>query len=140
MTSQAETTIYIGKAQRALAAARLLLDSSDPEGACNRAYYAIFHAAHAALSAVRTDAPDAIYKSHHGLVAAFGKHVVVDAQMDPEFGRAFNQVRQLRALADYVGDPLSIADAAWAVVQAEAFVVAMRAAFAPDSSADDDRR
>ena len=40
---------YMLKAQRALSAARLLLDNSEIEGACNRAYYAMFDAAQAAL-------------------------------------------------------------------------------------------
>lgn len=40
---------YDEKAIRALASARLLLANGDIEGACNRAYYAMFDAAHAAL-------------------------------------------------------------------------------------------
>ncbi len=40
---------YLAKAERALASARLLLADDDREGACNRAYYAMFDAAHAAL-------------------------------------------------------------------------------------------
>ncbi len=46
---------YLAKARRALASARLLLADGDPEGACNRAYYGMFDAAHAALSAVAPD-------------------------------------------------------------------------------------
>lgn len=38
----------ITKAQRALASAKLLLGSGDVDGACNRAYYAMFDAARAA--------------------------------------------------------------------------------------------
>jgi uncharacterized protein (UPF0332 family) len=127
VTLPPEAVVYIRKAERALAAARLLLASGDPEGACNRAYYAMFHAAHAALRVVRTDAPDAVYKSHHSLIAAFGRHVILSANMDPAWGRALNQVQQSRALADYVGDPLSLDNGTWAVTQAEAFVAAMRA-------------
>jgi len=40
---------YMGKADRALSAAQLLLASGDTEAACNRAYYAMFDAAHAGL-------------------------------------------------------------------------------------------
>lgn len=47
--------IYLDKAARALASAKLLLVDEDIEGACNRAYYAMFDAAHAALLGV--DAP-----------------------------------------------------------------------------------
>jgi uncharacterized protein (UPF0332 family) len=38
------------KAARALDSARLLLDAGDTDGACNRAYYAMFDAARAALA------------------------------------------------------------------------------------------
>jgi hypothetical protein len=37
------------KATKASASAKLLLDSGDVDGACNRAYYAMFDAARAAL-------------------------------------------------------------------------------------------
>jgi uncharacterized protein (UPF0332 family) len=40
---------YTEKASRALASAKLLLADGDFEGACNRAYYAMFDAAHALL-------------------------------------------------------------------------------------------
>lgn len=36
------------KAERAAASARVLLDAGDADGACNRAYYAMFDAARAA--------------------------------------------------------------------------------------------
>jgi uncharacterized protein (UPF0332 family) len=40
---------YLDKAERALQAARLLNDVKEIEGACNRAYYEMYDAAHAAL-------------------------------------------------------------------------------------------
>ncbi len=43
------------KASRAVASARLLLDAGDVDGACNRAYYAMFDAARAAL--IQSGAP-----------------------------------------------------------------------------------
>ncbi|MDZ7585784.1 MAG: HEPN domain-containing protein [Thiobacillus sp.] len=39
------------KAVRACASARILLDLNDVDGACNRAYYAMFDSARAALLA-----------------------------------------------------------------------------------------
>ena len=83
---------YMGKAQRALSAARLLLTASETEGACNRAYYAMFYAAHAALIAVRINPPETGYKTHSGLIGAFGQHVIVGAGMDAELGRSINRV------------------------------------------------
>ena len=41
----------MAKAFRAAASARLLLEAGDTDGACNRAYYAMFDAARAALLA-----------------------------------------------------------------------------------------
>jgi hypothetical protein len=38
-----------GEAESALRSAKILLDAGDIEGACNRAYYAMYDAAHAAL-------------------------------------------------------------------------------------------
>ena len=43
---------YCRKADAALSAARLLLEAKDGDGACNRAYYAMFDAAHAILFAL----------------------------------------------------------------------------------------
>lgn len=40
---------FMVKAARAASSARVLLNAGDAEGACNRAYYAMFDAAHAAL-------------------------------------------------------------------------------------------
>ena len=41
----------MAKASQAAASARLLLDTGDADGACNRAYYAMFDAARAAMQA-----------------------------------------------------------------------------------------
>lgn len=51
--------VLMKKAKRALSAARLLLTAGDGDGACNRAYYAMFDAAHAALFALAIEKFDA---------------------------------------------------------------------------------
>lgn len=117
---------YMSKADRILSAAHALLHNGDTEGACNRAYYAMFNAARAALLAADIDAPDGGYKTHNGLIGAFGKHMVSGGQVNAELGRSINKVQRLRQIADYIGDPPSLEDARWAVDQAAAFVVAMR--------------
>ena len=127
MTQHARAAAYMKKAARALAGARLLLAAEDCEGACNRAYYAMFDAAHAALLAAHVHVPDAAIKTHSGLIGAFGKYLVQGQQVEAELGRALNKVQRLRQLADYTGDTISLADATWAVQQAEAFVAAIRA-------------
>jgi len=125
--------VYMEKAARALAGARLLLAAQDTEGACNRAYYAMFDAAHAALLAAGISIAEGRAKTHAGLIAMFGKYLVQGALIDAEFGRSFNKVQRLRQLADYTGDDIALADAVWAVEQAEIFVQAIRDKFVPHS-------
>jgi uncharacterized protein (UPF0332 family) len=127
MKRSAEPAAYMSKAERTLAAARTLLIDEDTEGACNRAYYAMFNATHAALRSAGIPEPEGGYKTHSGLIGAFGKHMVLGGQVDRDLGRALNEVQRLRQIADYLGDPPSLEDATWAVEQAGVFVAAMRA-------------
>lgn len=124
---------YMDKASRALASAKLLLADGDVEGSCNRAYYAMFDGAHAALLSSGAHINLAQTKTHSGLISAFGLYVVKTGRMPVEFGRALNEVERMRRLADYTGDDISPERAAWAVKQAEAFVLAVQTAFMPDS-------
>src|SRR5208282_346648 len=121
--SRAAVTVagYMRKAERALDEARLLLRAEKTEGACNRAYYAMHDAAHAALLATGHETPDAIIKTHHTLIAEFGKKLVLGGQIDASLGRAFNKVEEMRLLADYSADPPPLDKTQGAVEQAEAF-------------------
>ena len=116
----------LDKAMRALASARLLLDSGDVDGACNRAYYAMFDAARSALLA--TDAPTApeLAKTHGGLITAFSLHLVKTGRVPVEFGKALNRVADIRLVADYTGDQVDTETARWAVGEAERFVAELR--------------
>ncbi len=120
---------YLRKAERALAGARVLLTTGDADGACNRAYYAMFDAAHAALFALHAEDIAAPIKTHNGLVAQFGRQVVLAGHMADAHGEALNKVQRFRQLADYSGDLVRLSDAAWAVESAEAFVGAVKAQF-----------
>ena len=115
------------KADRALASARLLLESGDVEGACNRAYYAMFDAARAALIASSAPVEPEIAHTHSGLITAFSLHLVKPGRVAVEHGRALNKVEDLRLIADYRGDTVFPDKAAWAVEQATNFIVAIRA-------------
>ena len=117
---------YIRKAERALAAARVLVKAGDADGACNRAYYAMFEAAHAALFSLQAENIAAPIKTHNGLVAQFGRHVVLAGHLSDAHGEALNKVQRLRLVADYSGDSISLADAQRAVEHAEAFVAAVK--------------
>jgi uncharacterized protein (UPF0332 family) len=130
-----DPSAYSQKAERTLSAARLLLSGGDTEGSCNRAYYAMYYAAQSALLAAGIAEPEEGYKSHQGLIGAFGQHLVLTGLLDPNLGRSINKVQRLRQLADYVGDAPSLEDATGAVAQAEIFVGAIRLKFMGDASA-----
>jgi uncharacterized protein (UPF0332 family) len=110
------------KANRALKSAQLLLASGDVDGACNRAYYAMFDAARAGLIAVRAPVEAEVARTHSGLIAAFSMHLVKSGLVAVEHGRSLNKVEDLRLIADYKGDPVSADKAAWALEEAVAFV------------------
>ncbi|MBS0601553.1 MAG: HEPN domain-containing protein [Proteobacteria bacterium] len=110
------------KAERALTSARVLLDLGDVDGACNRAYYAMFDAARAALIATNAPTAPEIAKTHSGLITAFSLHLVKSGQVPVEFGKAFNRVADIRLVADYTGDEVDSETARWSVDQSGRFV------------------
>jgi uncharacterized protein (UPF0332 family) len=83
------TQALFDKALRASASAKLLLRDGDADGACNRAYYAMFAAARAALQSAGIQAESA--RTHSGLIAAFGLHLVKPGQVSLELGRILNR-------------------------------------------------
>lgn len=70
MKSQAQG--LMAKAVRAAASAKILLDAGDADGASNRAYYAMFDAARAALLAAGFDTG----KTHKGVLNVFSDRLV----------------------------------------------------------------
>lgn len=126
------------KAERALASARVLLDLGDVDGACNRAYYAMFDAARAALLAANAPTAPEVAKTHGGLIAAFSLHLVKSGRVPVEFGKALNRVADIRLVADYTGDEVDGEAASWAVDQAERFVAEIRRVFPLTSTGEGD--
>ena len=125
----------MAKAIQAVTSANVLLDAGDPDGACNRAYYAMFDAARSALLASSAPVEQEVARTHSGLISAFSLHLVKTGRVPVELGRSLNKVEELRLIADYKGDPLGRDESAWAVSQAQAFVQAMQGLFLPDASA-----
>lgn len=121
------------KAERAARSAKLLLQAGDADGACNRAYYAMFDAARAALLACNAPTPAEVARTHGGLISAFSLHLVKSGRVPVELGRALNRAEEIRLIADYRGDSVEPEQAAWTVEQAERFVQAMRSEFMPAS-------
>jgi uncharacterized protein (UPF0332 family) len=92
----------VRKSRRALRSARLELRDGDTDGAVNRSYNAMLNAAQAALLSAGIP-EDKLPKTHSGLIAAFGQHVVKTGKVESEFGRSLNKTEGLRLRADYTG-------------------------------------
>jgi uncharacterized protein (UPF0332 family) len=88
---------------KAIAAARSaeqLLVSGDPDGAANRAYYAAFSGARAALAGVRASL--AASKGHATITRRLEKHMVQERGLDSALGRPFfGALGHMRWVADY---------------------------------------
>lgn len=120
------------KANTALLSAKLLLQSGDIDGACNRAYYAMFDAARAALMAFQKSNEVLSIKTHSGLITSFSLQLVKPGAIDLELGKALNKVEDLRLIGDYKADLITLEQASWAVQQAEIFLLAIRKRFFTD--------
>lgn len=66
-------------------------------------------------------------RTHSGLIAAFSLHLVKPGLVSVENGRSLNKVEDLRLIADYRSDPVTLENAAWALEQASRFLVAVQA-------------
>jgi uncharacterized protein (UPF0332 family) len=121
----------MAKASHAANSASILLDEGETEGACNRAYYAMFNAAHAALLWSGAHVNPGETKKHNSLITAFGKHLVLTGLLPSDLGKALNRAENVRILADYSGEDIEAEKAAEIVAQAKLFVASVENKFAP---------
>jgi uncharacterized protein (UPF0332 family) len=122
----------MAKAAQAVASAKVLLDMGDGDGASNRAYYAMFDAARAALLASGCD----VGKTHRGVLIAFSDRLVKNGPVPQEMGRLLKRAETFRYVADYEGNSVELGDAREMVEQGATFVASMRAGFMPEESSD----
>lgn len=112
----------MAKARIACESARALLERKDCDGACNRAYYAMFDAARATLLATGAEGTVNVGKTHSGVLSAFSLHLVKNGPVPREIGRLLKQAEEIRIVADYSGDSISPDDTRRLVEAAEIFV------------------
>jgi len=118
-------TELIARARRSAASAKLLFDAGDLNGACNRAYYAMFDAARAALLAGDAPVNSEAIKTHSGLIAAFSLHMIKPGCIPAQYGRSLRQVDQIRLIADYSDEGVDRERGLSAIEQANHFVEAV---------------
>lgn len=114
------------KAMVAIESAQLLINAGDHDGACNRAYYAMFDAARAALLVSKSLTDLSTIKTHSGLITSFSLLLVKTGHVSVELGKSLNKVEGLRLLADYKGEEIDLAQAQWALKEARVFVLALQ--------------
>jgi len=115
------------KATRANLSAQLLLEAGDVDGACSRAYYAMFDAARAALLMVDEAASAGSYKTHAGVLGRFSEQLVKTGRVPVELGRTLRRAETARVLADYREASVDEPDAARIVEEARDFVMKIKA-------------
>lgn len=125
----------MAKAERARVSAYVLLELGDVDGAANRAYYAMFDAARAALLESKAPVEADIARTHSGLIAAFGKYLVKNGPVSKDMGRLLNRAHELRQAADYNITSVEQSDAVAIVECAEAFIETLRKIFFNNDSA-----
>lgn len=128
------TVSLMVKARQACDSARALLDRNDADGACNRAYYAMFDAARAALLATKAPVPPNIGKTHSGVLNAFSLHLVKTALVPRDIGRLLKRAEEIRIVADYNGESVELEDAREMVSQAEMFIATLAELFTAELS------
>ena len=91
--------------------------------AVSRAYYAVLHAARAALESSGADVP----RTHEGVSNRFGLHFVVTGLIERHIAAEIGRLHSLRGRADYdVGALFDEASAQDAISRAEAFLNRIR--------------
>jgi uncharacterized protein (UPF0332 family) len=108
----------LSKAREALRAAHLLLNEGLADTAASEAYYAMFHAASAALAQLGQS-----YSKHSAVIAAFGREFAKTKTLPTELHRDLRegfQVRQ-RATYDYHTD-VPATEAQYLLDRAEQFI------------------
>lgn len=86
---QLTPSALMAKADTACSSARALLDLGDVDGAANRADYAMFDAARAALLASGASVEPNIGRTHSGLIGAFGNFLVKNGPVSKGCGTPF---------------------------------------------------
>lgn len=87
---------HLEKAAERLRVAEKLFRDGDYEDAVSRAYYAMFHAAKAALSTVNV-----FPKTHEGVVSEFGRRFVLTGILQRELGKDLADAKAARETYEY---------------------------------------
>jgi len=86
----------LNRAQKALSAAKALLEYQLYEDCVSRAYYAVLHAAKAALAMEGVEP-----QSHNAVRRMFGLHLVKTGKVEKDFAKILTAEQEDREIGDY---------------------------------------
>jgi len=86
----------LDRAKKALLAAKTLLENQLYEDCVSRAYYAVLHAAKAALAT-----KDIEPESHNAVKRMFGLHLIKTGEIEKDFAKILTAEQEDRAISDY---------------------------------------
>jgi len=86
----------MARANKALLAAKMLLENQLFEDCVSRAYYAVLHAAKAALTTVNIEP-----QSHYAVRRLFGLHLVKNGKIEKDFAKILTAEQEDREIGDY---------------------------------------
>ena len=86
----------LARAVKSLQAARMLLENQLYEDCVSRSYYAVLHAAKAALTKIGVEA-----ESHQAVRRMFGLHLVKTEQIEKRFSEILTAQQEDREVGDY---------------------------------------
>lgn len=121
------------KATQAASSASNLLGDGDTDGACNRAYYAMFDSARAAL----IQAGQQVGKTHKGVLTLFSEQFVKTGAVTKEVGKSLKKAETFRYVADYDSASVDLSDAQELVTLAQDFVNLVRSDLMPQAPGGD---
>jgi len=90
------TKAHMQKALKRLHVAQKLFHDKEYEDAVSRAYYAMYHAAKAALATV-----NAFPKTHEGVVTEFGKKLILTGTLPKQLGKNLADTKAARETYEY---------------------------------------
>lgn len=87
---------YLVKSKEAAQEMDLLLNAEHFSGACDRAYYSVFHMTQALLAKEGKE-----FSSHEAVISTFGREFAKTGRIDPKYHRILREAFDLRLTADY---------------------------------------
>ena len=121
MKADSFASLLVRKGERAIRSAHLSLRDGDADSAVNRAYYAMFNVARAALLSAGVSEGD-LPRTHRGVIEAFRIHAVQTGRIDGDLASSLSRTENLRLKADYTATEIAPDAAKQVVAYAEEFV------------------